>query len=262
VAIPDEAAEIISPPGEIPIRIRLGDGEEARAHCLIVASGARYRRLQGVGLEPFEARSVHYWASPAEARLCAGQEVALVGGGNSAGQAVVYLAERTKKVWMIARCERLEESMSRYLIDRISGLPNVEVCLKSQISGVEGEDGHLQALTWRKTDGAETTRPIRNLFLFIGADPNTDWLAGSGVKLDNKGFVLTGADAGGAGHGAMATSREGVFAIGDVRAGSVKRVAAAVGEGAQVIAAVHECMARRVGQGAARALAEHGAPAP
>jgi thioredoxin reductase (NADPH) len=244
VAIPDEALAILSPPGEIPIRLRLADGDEARAHCLVLATGARYRRLEGVGLEPFEARSVHYWASPVEARLCANQEVALVGGGNSAGQAVVYLAERTKKVWLIVRGARLEENMSRYLIDRISSLPNVEVCLKSQICGVEGEDGQLHALTWRNAEAAETCRPIRNLFMFIGAEPNTGWLAGSDLKLDAKGFVLTGRDAGGVEHGPLATSRTGVFAIGDVRAGSVKRVAAAVGEGAQVIAAVHGCLAR------------------
>jgi thioredoxin reductase (NADPH) len=244
VAIPDEAVAILSPPGEIPIRLRLGCGQEARAHCLVVASGARYRRLEGVGLEPFEARCVHYWASPAEARLCANQEVALVGGGNSAGQAVVYLAEKTKKVWLIVRGASLEASMSRYLVDRIAAQPNVEVCLRSQITGAEGEDGHLETLCWRDAHGEETRRHIRNLFMFIGAEPNTDWLAGSGVKLDARGFVVTGRDAGGVEHDALETSRTGVFAIGDVRAGSVKRVAAAVGEGAQVIAAVHGCLAK------------------
>ena len=244
VAIPDAASAILSPPGEIPIRLRLGEGDEARAHCLVVATGARYRRLEGVGLEPFEARCVHYWASPAEARLCANQEVALVGGGNSAGQAVVYLAERTQKVWVIVRGASLAENMSRYLVDRIAGLANVEVCLRSQICGVEGEDGHLHALSWRNAEGVETRRPIRNLFMFIGAEPNTEWLDGSGVNLDAKGFVVTGRDAGGVEHDALATSRTGVFAIGDVRAGSVKRVAAAVGEGAQVIAAVHGCLAK------------------
>jgi thioredoxin reductase (NADPH) len=244
-AIPAEAGAILSPPGESPIRLRLVDGEQARAHCVVVASGARYRRLAGLGAEPFEGPSIHYWASPVEARLCAGQEVALVGGGNSAGQAVVYLAGRTQKVWMIVRGASLEANMSRYLIDRIAAQPNVEVCLRSEISGLEGEEGLLHAVRWRDGQGVETRRPIRNLFLFIGAEPNTDWLAGSGVALDAKGFVVTGGDAGGA-ENSLATSRAGVFAIGDVRAGSVKRVAAAVGEGAQVIAAVHGCLATRV----------------
>ena len=244
IAIPDEVVTILSSPGELPIRLSLGCGQEARAHCLVVASGARYRRLEGVGLEPFENGCVHYWASPAEARLCKGQEVALVGGGNSAGQAVVYLAEHTSKVWMIVRRSSLEQTMSRYLIDRIAAQPNVEVCLSSEISGAEGDDGRLEALHWRNAAGEETRRPIRNLFMFVGAEPNTEWLADSGVKLDSRGFVITGRDAGGVEHGALETSRTGVFAIGDVRAGSVKRVAAAVGEGAQVIAAVHGCLAR------------------
>ena len=247
VAIPDEASAILSPPGESPIRLRLGNGEQARAHCVVVASGARYRRLTGLDVERFEARSIHYWASPVEARMCAHQEVVLVGGGNSAGQAVVYLAARTQKVWMIVRGASLEEHMSRYLVDRIAAQPNIEVCLRSEISRLEGEDGQLEAVRWRDADGGETRRAVRNLFLFIGADPNTDWLTGSGITLDNKGFVVTGRDAGGVEHDALATSRPQVFAIGDVRAGSVKRVAAAVGEGAQVIAAVHACLAGRAG---------------
>jgi thioredoxin reductase (NADPH) len=242
-SIPDEVSAILSAPGESPIRLALADGEQARAHCVVVASGARYRRLTGLGMERFEGRSVHYWASPVEARLCAGQEVALVGGGNSAGQAVVYLAARTEKVWMIVRGASLEQNMSRYLIDRIAALANVEVRVRSEITALEGDDGQLQAVRWRDAQGRETHRPIRNLFLFIGADPNTDWLAGSGVTLDAKGFVVTGGEAG---ENSLATSRAGVFAIGDVRAGSVKRVAAAVGEGAQVIAAVHGCLAGRV----------------
>jgi len=131
--------------------------------------------------------------------------------------------------------------MSRYLVDRINGLSNVEVITGAQVTGLEGEGGMLEAIRWRLKSGDEVRRPIRHLFLFIGAEPNTDWLAGSGVALDPKGFILTGADAGE--RRPLETSREGVFAIGDVRCGSTKRVAAAVGEGAQVVATLHAFLA-------------------
>jgi thioredoxin reductase (NADPH) len=210
---------------------------------VVIASGARYRRLSCTDLDTFEAASVHYWASPLEAKLCAGQEVALVGGGNSAGQAAVYLASHAAKVWLLLRGTDLAASMSRYLVDRIAALPNVEVVTRSQVSGVEGRDGVLEAIRWRNgAAGAEVRRPVGHLFLFIGAEPNTDWLAGSGVALDAKGFVLTG-EAAGADRTPLETSRSGVFAIGDVRAGSIKRVAAAVGEGAQVVASLHAFLA-------------------
>ena len=200
----------------------------------------RWKRIDG--LETFEAASVHYWASSLEARLCAGQEVALVGAGNSAGQAVVYLAARVAKVWLLVRGPGLEASMSRYLIDRIAALPNVELLTRTQIIALEGRDGLLEAVRWRDGAGAETRRPLRNLFLFIGAVPNTGWLVGSGVTLDSKGFVLAGTEAA-PGRSALETSRLGVFAIGDVRSGSIKRVAAAVGEGAEVVAALHTHLA-------------------
>ena len=177
-------------------------------------------------------------------KLCAGQEVALVGAGNSAGQAAVYLASAVAKVWLVGRGATLEASMSRYLVDRVSGLPNVEVVLQTQVSALEGHGGVLDAIRWRHVpSGEETRRAIRHLFLFIGADPNTSWLSGAGVALDAKGFVRTGVDVG-EGRQGLETSRDGVFAIGDVRAGSTKRVAAAVGEGAQVIATVHAFLAR------------------
>jgi thioredoxin reductase (NADPH) len=140
--------------------------------------------------------------------------------------------------------------MSRYLIDRIEGLPNVEVLTRTEISGLEGDDGMLEAVRWRDASGGETRRSIRHIFLFIGAEPNTDWLAGCDIALDAKGFVLTGREAGAA-DGALTTSRPGVFAIGDVRSGSIKRVAAAVGEGAQVIAAIHAYLGPSSGPGAA-----------
>ena len=215
--------------------------ERVSARSVVIASGARYRRLEVDNLEAFEASSVHYWASPLEGKLCAGQEVALVGGGNSAGQAVVYLAGQATKVWLLVRGSELESSMSRYLVDRIAGLPNVEVVTQTQVSGLEGEDGMLDAVRWRHGKSKEEVRrPIRHLFLFIGAEPNTTWLSGSGVALDAKGFVLTGGDGG---RRPLETSRRGIFAIGDVRSNSVKRVAAAVGEGAQVVAILHAFLA-------------------
>jgi thioredoxin reductase (NADPH) len=211
------------------------------ARSIVIASGARYRQLAVDGLESFEAASVHYWASPLEAKLCAGQEVALVGAGNSAGQAAVYLASQVSKVWLLVRGQGLASSMSRYLVDRIEGLSNVEVLTRTAITGLEGHDGMLEAIRWQTGTDAEVRHLIQHLFLFIGAEPNTDWLAGSGVTLDRKGFVLTGTDASD-NRSPLETSRAGVFAIGDVRAGSVKRVAAAVGEGAQIIATLHRVL--------------------
>jgi thioredoxin reductase (NADPH) len=241
MAIPDEVASLDCNPegGGARVQVCLANGERLRARALVIASGAKYRRLEVENLAAFEGSGVHYWASPLEAQLCAGQEVALVGAGNSAGQAVVYLASKVAKVWLLVRGASLEASMSRYLVDRIAAQPNVEVLLRTEVSALEGRGGVLEAVRWRPSpSGEETRRSIRHLFLFIGADPNTSWLSGSGVTLDAKGFVRTGADVG-PGRRALETSRDGVFAIGDVRAGSTKRVAAAVGEGAQVIATIH-----------------------
>jgi thioredoxin reductase (NADPH) len=235
--------------------LRLPNDERVRARSVVIASGARYRQLAVEGLGDFGGICVHYWASPLEARLCANQEVAIVGAGNSAGQAIVYLASQAAKVWVLARGADLGLTMSRYLVDRIAGLANVEVLTDTEITGLDGQDGMLEAVRWQRRGArAETRRPIRHLFLFIGAEPNTDWLAGSGVSLDAKGFVLTGAD-GGQGRQPLETSRRGVFAIGDARSGSVKRVAAAVGEGAQVVALLHGAVAaagRRAQEAVAR----------
>jgi thioredoxin reductase (NADPH) len=266
MAIPDEVLGL-APASETdggPFVLRLSENERVLARAVVIASGARYRRLPVANLDAFESSSVHYWASPLEAKLCAGQEVALVGAGNSAGQAVVYLASQVAKVSLLVRGQSLEASMSRYLIDRIKGLPNVEVLLDTEVTGLEGRDGMLEAMRWRQgASGSEVRRPIRHLFLFIGAAPNTQWLAGAGVALDPKGFILTGADltgielsgielSGAASTGTaggprlpLETSRRGVFAIGDVRASSTKRVAAAVGEGAQVVATLHAFLAAR-----------------
>jgi thioredoxin reductase (NADPH) len=241
MAIPDEAigldAARFARDGRVVLK--LANGERASARAVVIASGVRYRRPAAANLAEFEGTSVHYWASPLEAKLCAGQEVALVGAGNSAGQGVVYLASQVRKVRLLVRGPNLAAKMSRYLVDRISGLSNVEVLTQTNITGLEGAGGVLEAVRWRGPAGEETRHPLRHLFLFIGADPNTDWLAGSGVALDRKGFVLTGGDVG----RPLETSMRGVFAIGDVRAGSTKRVAAAVGEGAQAVAALHAFLA-------------------
>jgi len=249
MAIPDEVSALDVPNDDSsPFVLQLRDGERVSTRSVVVASGAKYRRLAVAKLEEFEMTSVHYWASPLEAKLCAKQEIALVGAGNSAGQAAVYLASQAAKVWMLVRRRSLAETMSRYLVDRIESLPNVEVVTGAQVSALEGSNGVMEAVRWR-IDGAgqDVQRPVRHLFLFIGAEPNTDWLAGSGVTLDAKRFVLTGADAGPLRH-VLETSRRGVFAIGDVRATSIKRVAAAVGEGAQVVAALHASLAGMAGE--------------
>jgi thioredoxin reductase (NADPH) len=251
MAIPDEVVRLRCLPAGEPARYELGleNGERARARAVVIASGVRYRRIDVPNLAEFEATSVHYWATPLEGKLCAGQEVALVGGGNSAGQAAVYLAGEVSKLWLLARGPRLEATMARYLVDRIAALPNVEVLLETQVTALEGRDGMLEAVRWRLRSGEETRRAIQHLYLFIGADPNTAWLSPSDVALDAKGFVQTGSDCGN-GRRPLETSRPGVFAIGDVRAGSVKRVAAAVGEGAQVVAALHAFLAELGGEAA------------
>lgn len=236
MAIPDEALQLHHEDGNFVLD--LSYQEHVRARSVIIATGARYRRLSLENLSEFEGSSVHYWASPLEARLCAAQEVALVGAGNSAGQAAVYLAGHAAKVWLLAR-RPLEATMSRYLIDRIAAQPNIEVLTQTQVTVLEGSGGALGAIRWRNGAGEETQKPIQHLFLFIGADPNTDWLAQSGVRLCEKGFVATEL----ARHHPLETSMPGVFAIGDVRSGSIKRVASAVGEGAQVVAKLHSYLA-------------------
>ena len=219
-------------------------GHTLRARSIVVASGARYRRPEIENLEAFEGRGVWYWASPIEAKLCAGQDVVLVGGGNSAGQAAVFLSGHVRKVCMLIRGGGLGASMSRYLIERIEATPNVELMFNTEVVGLEGgEDGSLERVRWRSRLGPDAyTMDIRNLFLFVGADPATHWLEGCGVKVDRGGFVLTGVQGGQNGERPvqpLETTVPGVFAVGDVRSGSVKRVGGAIGEGAQVVAALH-----------------------
>jgi thioredoxin reductase (NADPH) len=243
IAIPDEAVKLgPDRDGEARFHLHLGNGETARARSVVLASGARYRRLPVSDLCEYEGSCVHYWASPIETRLCDGQEVALCGAGNSAGQAVVFLATKAKKVWMIVRGKSLEAGMSQYLVDRIRALPNVEVLLRSEICSLQGEDGTLKSVRVKNRDsGEEHVCDIGHVFSFIGADPNTDWLGDAGVKLDAKGFVITGVE----GRHSLETCRDGVFAVGDVRSGSVKRVAAAVGEGSTVVSALHAWLAKQ-----------------
>jgi thioredoxin reductase (NADPH) len=259
MAIPDEATSLAADGPVGPFTLNLRIGERVKARSVVLAAGARYRRLDVENLDAFEATSVHYWASHLEAKLCANQEVALVGAGNSAGQAAVYLASQAAKVYMLVRRSNIAETMSRYLVDRIRSLANIELVAGATISALEGRDGVLNGVRWQDPTGREVRRPINHLFLFIGANPNTDWLAGSGIALDAKGFVLTGPEAGAERH-ALETTRRGVFAIGDVRAKSVKRVAAAVGEGAQVVAALHSYLASAESNFAADPVLLHRAP--
>jgi len=223
-------------------RIHLSGESAIRARTVVVASGARYRRATLPALRDLEGRGVWFWASPIEARACAGQEVALVGGGNSAGQAAVFLAAHAAKVWMLVRGEGLAATMSKYLIDRIAANPRIELRARTEITALEAPRGSIESVTFRSRDGSESTRPIRNVFLFLGADPCTEWVEGCGVEVDRRGFVATGAE----GCDSLETSIPGVFAIGDVRAGSVKRVGAAIGEGAAVVAQIHGYFARQL----------------
>ncbi len=228
-----------------PLALDLADGRTLSARAVVVASGARYRRPDIPDLAQFEGRGVWYWASPIEARMCRDEEVVLVGGGNSAGQAAVFLSAFAAKVWMLVRRDGLAATMSRYLIDRIDATPNIELVPQTEIVALRGSsEGRLAGVKWRHlVSGAETEKPIRNVFLFIGADPATDWLRDCGVTLDDKGFVHTGRDVG-CDEGAapalpLQCNVRGVFAVGDVRAGSVKRVGGAIGEGAAVVAQLH-----------------------
>jgi thioredoxin reductase (NADPH) len=224
-----------------------GTGAETiAAKCLLIATGAEYRRLDVKGCEKFEGTGVYYAATPAEARLCEGSQVLVVGGGNSAGQAAVYLAQHAHKLLLLIRGDDLNKNMSSYLVRRIEQTPNIELLCNTTIERMDG-DGHLASveIVDRRT-GQQRTVQSPAVFSFIGASPRTDWLP-SEVERDAKGFVRTGADLAHSPHWTVArtpflleTSRPGVFAAGDVRSGSVKRVASAVGEGAMAVQFVHE----------------------
>ncbi|MFD1952117.1 FAD-dependent oxidoreductase [Sphingomonas arantia] len=239
IAIPVAVAGLDCETSEL--RLRCAGDRTIKARSVVIASGARYRKPDVPNLAEFEGAGVSYWVSAVEARLCAGEEVVLVGGGNSAGQAVVFLAPQVRTLHLVVR-RPLAETMSRYLIDRITALPNVVLHIGSEIVALEGSrETGLTAATFRdRRDGTLLRRDVRHLFLFIGADPNADWVRDC-VATDTKGFVLTGA-----GTLPLETSMPGVFAIGDVRAGSTKRVAAAVGEGAAVVAQIHGMFAEQL----------------
>jgi thioredoxin reductase (NADPH) len=239
--IPMQVASLDCSRSDGAFALALDCGDVLRAKSVVVASGARYRRPDIEKLADFEGRGVWYWASPIEARLCKEQEVILVGGGNSAGQAAVFLSAHARKVYMVIRGGGLGASMSRYLIERIEATPNIELVFNTEVVALEGsEDASLERVRWRsRLSGEDTTIDIRNLFLFVGADPATGWLEGCGVAVDRGGFVVTGAPSDGRQVQPLETSVPGVFAVGDVRCGSVKRVGGAIGEGAQVVAALH-----------------------
>ncbi len=238
---------------ETPLRIELQGGESLHARAVIVATGVRYRKLELADLARFENAGVYYAATYVEAQRCEADEVAVVGGGNSAGQAATYLARSARHVHVLIRGPDLAATMSRYLIRRIEDTPNITLHRRTRLTAMHG-GAHLEEITWRDdASGVDTRAAIRHVFTMTGAAPNADWLKGC-VALDEKGFVLTGPELP---HGALAdagwplarqpllfeTSRPRVFAVGDVRANSVKRVASAVGEGSVCVQLVHKVLA-------------------
>jgi thioredoxin reductase (NADPH) len=239
VTVPRRATALIQDDGLYVVR--LDDKTDLRGRSVIIATGARYRRLGLPRQEEFEGAGIYYAATEVEARLCRKADVVVVGSGNSAGQAAMFLAETSRSVRLLVRGPDLAHSMSHYLISRLEHASNVRIQINSRITRLHGE-AHLDAVQIASRDGGSETLPVRAIFVMIGTDPCTDWLRGT-TALDDRGFVLTGQDAAAdGGDGAPATyltNLPGVFAVGDVRSGSVKRVASAVGEGSVVVQAVH-----------------------
>lgn len=216
------------------LRVKLDNGVTVLGRTVVISTGARYRRPGIENLDKFEGASVSYWATPIEANLVQGRDIVLVGGGNSAGQAAVFLSGHARHVHVVVRAHSLDASMSRYLIDRITATPNVEIHADTIVASLDGSNGQIQRIQLLKEDAESRWIGAQHLFLFIGADPNTHWLK-QHIALDEKGFIVTGA----AHRMPLETSTPGVFAVGDVRSGSIKRVAAGVGEGAAVVAQIH-----------------------
>jgi thioredoxin reductase (NADPH) len=228
-------------------RMLLANEETVDARSVVIATGARYRKLDVPRIDELTGVGVYYAATPMEAEMCSGSEVAIVGGGNSAGQAAVFLSQKVRQVTLMVRGPDLGRTMSRYLIDQIDRIDNIEVRAETQVDELIGERV-LEGLMLRNGSDERTELPSKALFVFIGADPHTGWLTGE-VMLDSKGFVLTGAELAAASDTrdaiplALETSAPGVFAVGDVRSGSIKRVASAVGEGSMAVRLVHEHLA-------------------
>jgi thioredoxin reductase (NADPH) len=247
IAVPRHAVALHT--DERPYAVELDDGTALRARTVVLATGARYRKLEHLdGFDRFEGSGIHYAASAIEAGLVEGEEAVVVGGGNSAGQAAVFLSRSAAHVHVLVRGESLAASMSEYLVSRLdAAAERFTLHRKTEITMLHG-DRHLEQVTWtNRATGESQTRRVAGIFLMLGAAPNTEWLAGA-VALDGRGFVLTGAPAAGEEAAAadapspLATSLPGVFAVGDVRADSIKRVASAVGEGSVVISAVHQAL--------------------
>jgi thioredoxin reductase (NADPH) len=235
-----------------PYEVKLDDGRTIPAKTIVIASGAQYNKPRIENLAHFEGRGVYYGATFLESQLCGNEEVIVIGGGNSAGQAAVFLSQTASKVHMLVRSNRLSDTMSRYLIQRIEENPQIDLRYCTDIVALEG-DTQLERVTWRdKNSGATESHPIRHVFTMAGASPRTDWLRGC-LALDDNGFILTGRDLDPVAKEVgwmldrrpqmLETSLPGVFAVGDVRANSVKRVASAVGEGAIAVSLVHRTLA-------------------
>jgi thioredoxin reductase (NADPH) len=222
-----------------PYQLHLENSGSIRARAVVIATGARYRKLDVPNYAQFEGQGIHYAATAMEAQLCRGEEVAVVGGGNSAGQAAMFLSRSVAHVHLLVRGNGLAATMSDYLVQRILSSPRITLHPQTEITGLQGE-ATLREVTWTNRETGESeTRQIGNVFVMIGAQPNTDWLDGC-LELDPNGFVRTGQDGEGRALASpFATTRPGIYAVGDVRAGSVKRVASGVGEGSVVVQAIH-----------------------